>query len=435
MTTKIPLEEIEWNLSSAADPVGRIFLWNGGIYRAIRASATPFVEELFKKGVLDRLAASGLMIESEIVPLSVAGFGLVLRHRRIRFPSYPFEWCGEMFRDAALLIWELDEELRAAGLELKDAHPWNVMFDDWRPRFIDIGSIRPASPTNRWGRYQEFSLYAATPLYAMAAGKGDEVRELLRFELSHSAFPQKVLRLLPWQRRLYAAWDARFAANRFKRVGRNLQSLRFRHRTTEWSTYGEPDDYFLPFEPSPGWLEKQKNVYELLTRLRPTSVADIGCNNGWFAELAARQHIHVLAADLDEPSISELHTRARSRSLAIHAVLLDFVRATASNITWPAAADRFRSDMVLALALVHHLVFKNFLNFDVIARELSCYTERWLLVEFVPAHDPHLISWPLDRAEWYNLDSFCRALGRFFNKIEVLESAPAPRKLVLCERA
>jgi hypothetical protein len=59
-----------------------------------------------------------------------------------------------------------------------------------------------------------------------------------------------------------------------------------------------------------------------------------------------------------------------------------------------AAADRFHCEMVLALDLVHHMVFGKHLDFAHIAGGLAQFSKRWLVVEFAPVKIPNSPSRP-----------------------------------------
>jgi hypothetical protein len=101
---------------------------------------------------------------------------------------------------------------------------------------------------------------------------------------------------------------------------------------------------------------------------------------------------------------------------------------------YPAAGERLQADLILALALTHHLVFKRRLSFATIAQQLSVFSKRCLVTEFVPAEDEHVRRWTSAEFSWYRLEGFLDALRPLYRKIEILESSPAPRVLVACER-
>ena len=101
------------------------------------------------------------------------------------------------------------------------------------------------------------------------------------------------------------------------------------------------------------------------------------------------------------------------------------------------AADRLSCELVMALAVTHHLVFKLGLNFELIAEAMDAFSERWLIVEFVPADDLYVSEWIQknpSKADWYNLENFLEGLRQYFQVRCVTESYPTPRQLVLCEK-
>ena len=205
---------------------------------------------------------------------------------------------------------------------------------------------------------------------------------------------------------------------------------------TEWTCYQGPDEQYS-LQPNDGWPEKIRNVYEIITRLHPETLLDIGCNKGWFSKLALQQGANVISTDIDESSINSLYGHAKRARCKILPLFMDFCRPTPPHglaNAYRDAQSRLRSDMVLALAVTHHLVFKKSLSFEAIAKQLSEFTGKWLLVEFVPADDIHVSKWMNDQYLWYTIDNFIKALEKYYHDIEVIESNPYPRKLVFCSK-
>src|SRR5947209_8392212 len=120
MKRAIPTEEVKFNPQSFQDPAGRIFTWNGGVYRGISAESAPFLARFVQSDTHAKLVAAGLLIDTEVTDLAIDGFDLVLRHRLLPFVSYPFEWSAAMLKAAALTIINLAIEVHAHGMMLKD---------------------------------------------------------------------------------------------------------------------------------------------------------------------------------------------------------------------------------------------------------------------------------------------------------------------------
>ncbi len=428
--------QIKWMPGSVVDPVGRVFSWNNNIYRAITPKYSHFFNDLIKRNVIKNLSQNSGLIDSEITQLTLKGYGLILKHKPITFTTYPFEWCGEMFRDAALLILNLSSELNKHNLELKDAHPYNVMFEYNQPKFIDVGSIA-AKKGNKWNLNKAFRDNILYPLYAMADSNNEQVRFLLRYELESDRLTRKLSDLISLSHKISDISFLYFYSDTnstIKYYHNKIKNIKLKFSKTEWTSYSRGDDYLLPFENKSRWFSKQKNVFRLLSKLKPATVLDLGSNTGWYSELAARLGSKVVATDIDEPSLNMLYLRSKTHKLPILPLLIDFRKSSASNITWPAASERLQCDLVLALALTHHLVFKSYLYFDTIITELCRFTRKWLIVEFVPPNDKYIKDWIKEEHHWYTMDNFLACLNKYFPKIEILDSAPYPRKLIFCTK-
>src|SRR5207248_3355832 len=145
---------------------------------------------------------------------------------------------------------------------------------------------------------------------------------------------------------------------------------------TEWSNYY--DGSLLPFFASDDWTPKHSSVDRVLSDLRPPSLLDIGSNRGWYAQLAALRGSRVVAFDADEPCVTQLYQDSKERSLPILPLIMDFKNPSPGygvcNQWLAPATERLRCDMVLGLALVHHLAFKQQLNFEQIVDGLAIFS-------------------------------------------------------------
>ncbi len=421
---------MEFHPSSYADPHGRVFTVGSRLYRGVPAESAAFCARLFDSGVVAELVARRLLVPTARSPLTAEGFALVLEHERQPHASYPYEWGAEMLRAAALHVLALLEELAPRGLTLKDAHGWNILFDGCRPVFVDFGSIIEAVPGEPWHAEKEFLEYFLHPLVMMGAGHDRLARALLRdFEqgipLSICAsivglgVPQRPAGAAPfaWYRELIAGFV-------------------FRPGGTPWSDYY--NNAFPALTPGVDWTPKHHAVQALLQKHRPGTVLDVGSNRGWYALLAAAAGARVAAFDNDAASINHLFADAAARGLAVQPLVMSCVnpspRYGIGEGVMEAASERLRSDLVLGLALVHHMVFKMNLNFDLIAAGLAAYTKQTLVVEFPPHDDIHVSQWMTPRHAWYTEENFTQALRPHFARISRVDSHPAPRVLLVCER-
>jgi ribosomal protein L11 methylase PrmA len=158
-------------------------------------------------------------------------------------------------------------------------------------------------------------------------------------------------------------------------------------RSTWTGYYAEAESY------SPEALAHKKAlVAEFVTRADPHSVWDLGTNTGLFSRISSDRRIPTVSFDIDpecvEASYSEVVAKGEDCLLPL---LLDLTNPSPAlgwaNRERMSLARRGPADMVLALALVHHLAIGNNVPLDQVAaflRELC----TWLAVEFVPKVDP-----------------------------------------------
>src|SRR5918994_2263728 len=93
----------------------------------------------------------------------------VLRHDRIPFVSYPYEWTFAMLKDAALLQLDLLLAALDHDLVLKDSTPYNVQFKGARPVFVDVGSFERLREGEPWIGYRQFCMLYLYPLLLQSA--------------------------------------------------------------------------------------------------------------------------------------------------------------------------------------------------------------------------------------------------------------------------
>jgi len=469
---KIPQNEITFDPTSYIDPNGRVFEYKGDIYRAIHTERVDFYKGFMKDGFFSGLMDKGLLIETEIAPLTLDGYGMVLKHRRVPTLTYCMEWSAPMLKEAALLTLDLALELNEKNLTLQDAYPWNVYFDGTKPEFIDLGSIVEVDRKFIWIAYDQFCRFFLYPLYMYAAGREKIARTLL-FHYWEGITSEDILQTMPLGKKLSnigiitrialpSAIDKivkKFSPEWKHKVGgkennldkfntpaarkrfltslrREVASIKTEVRESTWINYYK--ERIEAGETEEDRTEKQKIISKILDDLKPESVLDLGCNTGRYSELAAEKGIRVVATDKDEQCVSHLHLEAKKKNLNIIPLIMDTINPTPQfgwcSKQFPSAIERLSSDMVFALALIHHLVFKQWQSFPRIIETLKSFSNKYVIVEYVPIDDQFIAGCWEERFEWYTLENFTAELEKNFSKVESFDSHPEGRKLLLCTK-
>lgn len=471
--TLIDPKEITVDPTSFVDPTGRVFSWRGEIYRAIGKDRAPFIVHLLEEVIGRDPALSEAFVETEITDLKLDSYELVLRHRRIPFRTYCTEWPSAMLKEAALLTLQIARRLAQHNMVLQDAHPYNVFFDGTRPYFIDLGSVVPAYSDHIWRAYDQFCSFFLNPIYLSSAGLAEVARTLLMDPIN--GVPGSVCsRALPFgymcrhprtfSRLVLPSWlgkatqrmgldesvrsvstkmaartDLARARARFLRgLEREVDRIKLPEKKTHWSGYYRGEEASKSME---DLSSKDAAIRSVLREARPETLLDLGCNVGRYALMAAEEGIKVIASDTDEDCVGRLYREAKSSGLDIIPLVMSAIQPTPAfgwnAQQYPAATERLRADMVLALALVHHLAIHQMQNFERIVGSLEAFTDRWLVVEFVSREDPQasqMLSHTSRDYGWYELDAFIDVLEATFNKVTKCAPYSTTRTLFLCER-
>jgi hypothetical protein len=456
---------IAYHPLSFGDPNGRLFWRDGQLFRGIKGKNVSFYRNLINFEPIRSLMNRGVLVPTSEVDFRVADYSLILKHKTYPRITYAYEWAFDALKDAALLTLSIQQELSENGLMLKDAHPWNIVFDGSRPVFVDFCSIVPVNDDVSWPAYEEFCRFFLNPLRLMAAGHGRAARWLLRdeddgvynHELSaifggvgssprnFKAWVEPVRHMAQIYlstetrrslKRLIKRTVTQSPSNVLRSARRQIEQLKLPVATSEWSNYY--DNFFPPLSPSPDWTQKHHVVNDVLQRIKPCSILDIACNKGWYSELATSLGCEAVAFDRDEICINTLYGDAKRAGLDIHPLVMNVLNPSGGdglNREWfPPATERLKCEMVFAFALAHHLAFKRRLSFEKIVSAFDSFSSKYLLVEFVPKEDHYVSAWWTEEFEWYTLDNFESALRSKFREVTVYPSYPSPRCLLLCEK-
>jgi hypothetical protein len=428
-------EEVTFHPHSFADDAGRLFWLNDQLCRGIYPEHAPFFAQLFREGVIQNLIEQELLVETEPTDLTVDGFSMILRHHRIPFTSYPQEWCAAMLKDAALAIINLTIELADRNLTLKDAHPWNVLFDACRPVYVDATSIAPQNGESNWSAYDEFCRFCYYPLILMSHGQERIARALLpEYEgVTRSDFvtvmrgsgPSRLILSKLVRRGLKAIKSTfRKEPNGRKSGLAFLRQIRRDIENIQLPSYEREHDELI--SPQSELTPPQRTLHKVLTELKPGSVLDLSRGATWTSTLPAMMGYSVVSTGADPSRATAIYETARKQSLPILPLIIDFIKPTPSvgysSHYSIAAIERLKCDMVLALGMAHEIVLENHFDSDLIVEGLSSFSKRWLVVEFIR------------REGQSTLNDFTKALLKRFINVTVISSREEPDVLLLCER-
>jgi len=444
--------------ASFRDPAGHLFELDGQIYRQINAAYLSQYQALMDSGLHAKLTQeSKLIAHVERPDLVRDAGGLVIEPERVAYISYPYEWCFSQLKDAALLTLEIQQRAMQHGLSLKDASAYNIAFHQGNATFIDTLSFETLDPARPWIAYRQFCQHFLAPL-ALMTYADPRVRKLLLGFIDGIPLDLAAT-LLPMRSRwrysllahvhLHARSQARNAAAagiaRPRKMNKDLltalvASLRSAIEkcalpaslTTEWGEYYDQTNYSHD-----AMTHKEALVAQQLKRHTPRGgvVHDLGANTGRFSRIATQYAALVVSHDIDELAVEQNYRAHRAGEHAprdsdtgeLLPLVLDLTNPTPA-IGWhneerDAFKDRCTADVLLALALVHHLAISNNTPLSKIAASFAALTNV-LIIEFVPKGDSQvdrLLATREDIFDQYDKPNFELAFKEHF---ELLEQHP-----------
>ncbi len=448
---------------SYRDPSGRVFHDGGKVLRRVNLIYKENYDALMSSGLYDALVRDGLLVphaERAKGPGTPEECYKILEPELIPFISYPYEWCFSQLRDAALATLAVQKASLSRNMSLKDASAFNIQFRGASPVLIDTLSFERYREGSPWVAYRQFCEHFLAPLALMSFR---DARCLRLFEPHLDGIPLDLASLLLPRRTRYSL-SLQMHIHMHARMQRKFQGAGTRQETrpvslfqqnalidnlesavrglkspvadSAWSDYYSMDSY------SAAGLENKKAVLSrFLQKARPASVWDLGANTGLFSRIAAQTAGSVLSMDFDHDAV-ELNYRQcrREGRKGLLPLRMDLMNPSA-GMGWDnrerlPLKERGRPDMVMALALVHHIAISRNVPLPMIADFFASLTSRWLVVEFVPKDDPKvqlLLSSREDIFPGYTRAGFESAFGRSFRTVEAVAVADSTRTVYLME--
>jgi len=414
------------SVRSFRDPAGAVDRGGSRILRTVRSENAAELDEFLSTHTARVAMDSGKLVRSVRLPANdsseVTLGACVYEHERVWFPSYPHEWPPELLYAAGQLTLDLFEAALSEGFGLKDATPYNVLFQGPSPLFIDVLSFERREPRDAtWMAYAQFARTFLLPLLAhrefglstadvfSRRRDGWEPDELYRWAGLRKRLSPGFLGLVtlphwmagPMARRttsgmyhpkpLDSVEKAHFVLDHLlHNCRRQLNRLEPRAVDSTWTGYLDHKSLYS----SEQIEQKEKFVREALDLANPRTALDVGANEGRFSFLAARRGAAVVAIDTDAAVAGTVWREASAQGLDVLPLAVDLTRPT------PALGWRNREcesflgracgsfDIVMMLAVIHHMLVTERIPLSELLRLAAELTRSYLLIEFVGPSDP-----------------------------------------------
>ena len=457
------------NKGSFRDPGGFIYSRDGNVYRQINISSKDDFDYLMDSGLYQDLVEKNMIVEHEevdLAPFDKSTSYKVIQPTKIPFISYPYEWCFSQYQRAALATLEIQNKALDYGMTLKDASAYNIQFVNNDPVLIDTLSFEIYREGSPWEGYQQFCKHFFAPLLLMSY-RDVRLNTLLRgfidgipLEIASILLPAKTrfnFSILAHihlhakaQERYKGGGEEGYQVGEVSKLGlrkegiysivdsleQQIKKLTYQINDTSWGDYCSFHNYS-----EDAYLQKMVLVETFIKQSKPTIVWDFGANTGDFSRLASRKGITTISFDIDPAAVEQGYLKSvGDNDRNIHHVIIDLFNPSPnlgwSNVERKSLVDRGPTDLLLALALIHHLAIANNLPLYMVSSFFSELTE-WLVIEFVPKKDSQtkiLLSSRRDIFNDYTIKNFEEVFSKDFYIIVKAQIEGTERTLYLMKK-
>ena len=409
--------------ASFRDPHSRVYYLEDRVLRTLSAQGLAEWDALVESGLAAELIGEGKLVgtaRTEGDPAVELPHALdaaaVLEHDRIPFISYPYEWTFGMLQDAALLQLELLRRALDRGSRPQGRDALQRAVARRSPRLRRRRLVRASACRGAVGRLppvlDALPLPAAPPGMEGRAVPAVAARQPGRDLAAGDALPRLHARPAP-SRRVHPRAHAQPPRPPVRGAGRRRQArarLRGLPARADRRQRGRPRAAVSRLEWPPDALDvvgattrptsysaddaarKERFVAEAIAAERPGLCWDIGCNDGRHSRLAAEHSGYVVAMDADHTVVERLYQELKRESAAnILPLTIDVVDPSPA-LGWrhgerKPLVERGRPDLVLCLALLHHVSISANVPVAGIVDWLHGLTEA-AVVEFATPDDP-----------------------------------------------
>ena len=448
--------------SSFRDPSGFLFYQDNVLYRQINKSYKEHYEFLIESDLYEELVKKGLMISHEEVKIENKnndGF-IVIKPEIIPFISYPYEWSFSQLKDAALLTIEIQKIAKKHHMMLKDASSYNIQFKNGKTIFIDTLSFEKYIEGEPWKGYKQFCQHFFAPL-ALMSHKDIRLSQLLRIyidgiplDLTSELLPMRTKTAFSLLTHIHAhsksqkhyegkkidvkknKISSRSLDGVIESLHSGIKKMNWKPEGTEWGNYYSDTNYSdISFN------EKKKIILEFLEKHNPKNVWDLGSNTGIFSRIASELDIFTVSFDIDPVAVEKNYRECvNKQETKILPLLLDLANPSAS-IGWSnnermSFMNRGPVDLVMALALIHHLVISNNVPLSKLAKFFSKIC-NFLIIEFIPKTDSQISRLLVTREDIfldYTKENFESEFKKFFKIIQTTDIIDSERTMYIMEK-
>lgn len=398
------------------------FITGEKFIREVKESRVTWVQSLIDRGIFKDLESKGYIPKTVI---EISGNKLFLMQKRILHSDAPPYQCPSIIVSSSEKLLLINSYLNEHGLVLRDPHRSNFVMENNTSKLVDLGSIEnlthdgdltidyllkcyvyPIALFNsgKFYQYKNCSLSDDLPDLKEVCSvvyKNPLIRwvydKLHRFSIANSYRVSTKLKV----NHKFITKVQSICRLYLKKKYNTLIKVKQHKNGSFWSNYQSNSKKTDP---------RYQNVLKILqTEIDiGSTILEIAGNQGKFSALVADNFptVKICCSDYDLLATEKAYENlSKYRNTSV--LWLDVFRNDGRIYDGP-LSERIKSDTIIALALVHHLVLSQGLTFVQVFKRIAQFTKRNLIIDFMPMG---LFDGEVSPAtpNWYTLENFIEA--------------------------
>jgi ribosomal protein L11 methylase PrmA len=215
-----------------------------------------------------------------------------------------------------------------------------------------------------------------------------------------------------------------------------IQGLKLPEVETEWGDYYNFTNY-----KDESFQAKKRIIEGYRDRINPKTAWDLGANRGLFSRIFSDKGIPTIAWDIDPIAVDKNFNQIeKAGETSLLPLVVDLTNPS-NSLGWAnqermSLEERGPVDVVMALALIHHISISNNVPFSKFAEYLS-RLGNYLILEFVPKGDSQvdiLLQTREDIFNQYDQKNFEKFFGEYFEILSKDDIVGSSRTLYLLKK-
>lgn len=451
---------------SFRDPEGFVFKQNNKIFRAVKKNNYKFFLNLinmqwFKDFAKEEKIQNTYFIEYNynLDATKLSNDYFILEHKEFFLPIFANEMCSSQLYESALLTLDILDQAIDNNIIIKDASAWNIIFENSKPKFIDITSFEKWDGNYIWRAYGQFVRHFIVPL-AINKYKNipisfifNNYRDGIDIKTGSQILGYSILKsfalietiLLPLlfkniKKNTFNSNNEEVNKKIFKstiiRLKKYIKKFKYNKKVSTWGNYKLERDHYSEDD-----LKIKKNfIKEILKTKNYSNLIDLGCNTCEYSQLAS-DYCSVFACDSDENALNLGFQETKGKNINI---FFQNISNPSPGIGWLnkeyksfISKTKEKFNLVLCLGLMHHLLIAERIPLNKIFDFLYNLTNKDVIFEYVPKDDEKfkmLASINLNLYDFFTENYFFKELEKKFIIIDDKSFNYSKRRIFLLKK-